>query len=62
MFSLQQNWRRGQNRFCLEAGVGGVEGRDGPNIVYTYESKKKKKKEKRIRDYDMKSNNEENQK
>jgi hypothetical protein len=19
MFSLQQNWRRGQNRFCLEA-------------------------------------------
>jgi hypothetical protein len=23
MFSLQQNWRRGQNRFCLEArGVG----------------------------------------
>jgi hypothetical protein len=24
MFSLQQNWRRGQNRFCLEAkGMGG---------------------------------------
>jgi hypothetical protein len=23
VFSLQQNWRRGQNRFCLEAtGVG----------------------------------------
>jgi hypothetical protein len=23
MFSLQQNWRRGQNRFCLEVrGVG----------------------------------------
>jgi hypothetical protein len=27
MFSLQQNWRRGQNRFCLEAsGVGSGEG------------------------------------
>jgi hypothetical protein len=26
MFSLQQNWRkRGQNRFFLEAGVGGLE-------------------------------------
>jgi hypothetical protein len=25
MFSLQQNWRtREQNRFCLEAGVGGM--------------------------------------
>jgi hypothetical protein len=21
MFSLQQNWKRGQNRFCLEEGV-----------------------------------------
>jgi hypothetical protein len=46
MFSLQQNWRRGQNRFCLEVkgveeeekgeGEGG-EGSDGPNNVYTYE-------------------------
>jgi hypothetical protein len=31
MSSLQQNWRRGQNRFCLEVkgrwgGEGGVEG------------------------------------
>jgi hypothetical protein len=43
MFSLQQNWRRGMNRFCLE--VRGVEvgrrgweaeRRDGPNNVYTY--------------------------
>jgi hypothetical protein len=26
IFSLQQNWRRGQNRFCLEVrGVGEVE-------------------------------------
>jgi hypothetical protein len=31
--SLQQNWRRGQNRFCLE--VMGVVGRDGPNNVCT---------------------------
>jgi hypothetical protein len=44
MFSLQQNWRRGQNRFCLEVrGVGrrrkGVGGRrnHGPNNVYAYE-------------------------
>jgi hypothetical protein len=42
-FSLQQNWRRGQNRFCLEErGVErrrrewGAEGRDGPNNVCTY--------------------------
>jgi hypothetical protein len=27
MFSFQKNWRRGQNRFCLEArGLGGGEG------------------------------------
>jgi hypothetical protein len=43
IFSLQQNWRRRQNRFCLEArGLRG-EGRDGgrgeryPNNVCTYE-------------------------
>jgi hypothetical protein len=30
MSSLQQNWRRGQNRFCLEAmGVEGVGGGKG---------------------------------
>jgi hypothetical protein len=44
MSSLQQNWRRGQNRFFLGAkGVGGVRKgagagrRDGPNNVCTYE-------------------------
>jgi hypothetical protein len=43
MFSLQQNWRQGQNRFCLEARglkgsqLGGEGGRGGPNNVYTYE-------------------------
>jgi hypothetical protein len=26
MSSLQQNWRKGQNRFCLEAGRGESEG------------------------------------
>jgi hypothetical protein len=43
MSSLQQNWRKGQNIFCLEArrvrereGMG-VRGRDGPNNIYTYE-------------------------
>jgi hypothetical protein len=45
MFSLQQNWRRGQNRFYLEArmlvrggeGSGGQGRRDGPKNIYTYE-------------------------
>jgi hypothetical protein len=43
--SLQQNWRRGQSRFCLkERAVGGEgrgrrigRGRDAPNNVCTYE-------------------------
>jgi hypothetical protein len=37
MYSLQQNWRRGQDRFCLEArrvrGEGW--GKRWPNNVYT---------------------------
>jgi hypothetical protein len=44
MFSLQQNCKNGQNRFCLEArGVWGyregveAEGRNGPKNVCTYE-------------------------
>jgi hypothetical protein len=44
MSSLQQNWRKGQNRFCLEARGVGVKGRgqeakerNGPNNVCTYE-------------------------
>jgi hypothetical protein len=39
-FSLQQNWKREQNRFCLEASEGrgwGSVGRDVPNNVCTYE-------------------------
>jgi hypothetical protein len=42
-FSLQQNWRRGQNRFCLEARTMGEvkkrrgRRRDDPNNVYIYE-------------------------
>jgi hypothetical protein len=50
MSSLQQNWKRWQNRFCLEArGVGGrgrgleTGWRDGPNNVLTYIHKNKKK-------------------
>jgi hypothetical protein len=38
MFSLQQNWRKGKNRFCLEArgwrgegGSGASGGRNDPN-------------------------------
>jgi hypothetical protein len=42
MFSLQQNWRtRGQNTFCLEAGVGGGE---VAQIMYTHVSKYKNHK------------------
>jgi hypothetical protein len=44
MSSLQQSWRKGQNRFCLEARGVGVKGRgqeakerNGPNNVCTYE-------------------------
>jgi hypothetical protein len=50
MSTLQQNWRNGQIRFCMEArGVGGTErrwgagGRNGPNNVCTYEYKNKEK-------------------
>jgi hypothetical protein len=47
--SLQQNWRIGQNRLCLEArGWGGREeawGRNDPNNVCTYEYMNKEKKE-----------------
>jgi hypothetical protein len=44
MFSLQQNWRRGQNRFCLEVrGMGerkGVEGRgEMAQAMYTHMNK-----------------------
>jgi hypothetical protein len=41
--SLQQNWRRGLNSFCLEVravgkeGEGEGHGRYNPNNVYTYE-------------------------
>jgi hypothetical protein len=49
MSSRQQNWRKGQNRFCLEVrgvggeGEGGEEGeRNGLNNVCTYELMNKK--------------------
>jgi hypothetical protein len=51
--SLQQIWRKGQNRFCLEArGMGrrrrkqGAEWRNDPNNVSTYEYMNKEKEEK----------------
>jgi hypothetical protein len=41
VLSLQKNWRKGQNRFCLEArGVKereGAGGKNDPNSVCTYE-------------------------
>jgi hypothetical protein len=46
MFSLQQNWRRGQNRFCLEAGweQGWGELWEDGQTMYTYVSKSKNNK------------------
>jgi hypothetical protein len=35
--NIQQNWRKGQNRFCLEARGVGERGTDDPNNVCTYE-------------------------
>jgi hypothetical protein len=51
MSILQQNWRKGQNRFCLEVRAvwgerEGTAGRNGPNNVCTYELKTKKKSSK----------------
>jgi hypothetical protein len=51
MSSIQKNWRKGQNRFCLEArgvrgrgkGPGSGE-RNGPNNVCTCEYMNKEKK------------------
>jgi hypothetical protein len=42
IFSLLQNWRRGQNRICLEVRQAGrgewwAGERNGPNNIYTYE-------------------------
>jgi hypothetical protein len=51
--SLQQNWRKGQNTFCLEERgwdkrVGwGSGGRNDPNNVCIYEYMNKEKKENR---------------
>jgi hypothetical protein len=51
--SLPQNWRKGQNRFCLEerevagSGSGWEAGRkNDPNNVYTYKCMNKEKKKK----------------
>jgi hypothetical protein len=48
MSSLQQNWRKGQNSFCLEARevrvMGGAGEKNDPNNVLTHEYMNKKKK------------------
>jgi hypothetical protein len=51
MSSLQQNWRKGQNRFCLEVrgwwgdeGGGGTGRRNDPNNVCTCEYMNNEKK------------------
>jgi hypothetical protein len=60
MLSLQQNWRKGQNKFYLEARrVGermrgrGAGGRNDPNNVrtYLYMNKERKKKEKKCPEF-----------
>jgi hypothetical protein len=38
MSSLQQNWRKGQSRFCLEAGSKGMEG-EMAKIMYAHMNK-----------------------
>jgi hypothetical protein len=52
MFSLQQNWRRGQNRFCPEVGVeslGGLGGRSKvAQTMYKHVSKCKHNKIKKM--------------
>jgi hypothetical protein len=44
MSSLQQNWRKGQNKFCLEVSGVGTGGRNDPNNEYINKEKKKKRK------------------
>jgi hypothetical protein len=46
MFSLQQNQRRGWNRFCLEAGYWGAgeDGREVAQTMYTHVRKCKNDK------------------
>jgi hypothetical protein len=49
MCSLQQIWRRGQNRFCLEVeGEGGDGGQEGEmaQTMYVHMNKRIKKKRK----------------
>jgi hypothetical protein len=45
MSSLQQNWTRGQNRFCLEAreGGGGGQGGEMAQTIYAHMNLKKDK-------------------
>jgi hypothetical protein len=53
--SLQQNWRKGQNRFCLEVRrvvgerVGQGQGENDPNNIRTYEYMNKETKTKKIK-------------
>jgi hypothetical protein len=44
MFSLQQNWRRGRNRFCPEMGRGEVVRWEWAQTMYTHVSKCKNEK------------------
>jgi hypothetical protein len=50
MSSLQQNWRKGQNRFCLEVrgmgggGGGGDQGEEMTQTMYALMNKLMKKK------------------
>jgi hypothetical protein len=62
MSSLQQNWQKGQNRFCVEEkGVGGkwrvqqTGGRNDPNNICAFEYKNKKKRKPHTRTHKKKT-------
>jgi hypothetical protein len=43
MSSLQQNWRKGQNRFCLDVGGCREQGAEMAQIMYAHMNKRIKK-------------------
>jgi hypothetical protein len=45
MSSLQQNWKKGQNRFCLEVRGGRGQRGEMAQMMYAHMNKEKKKRE-----------------
>jgi hypothetical protein len=48
MSSLQENWRKGQNRFCLEVRGGAVRGKMAQTMYAHMNNELKKKRKKTI--------------